>query len=103
MGATPDDNPFQTLGHPFTQVNMANSLSCKTAASRRLLLLASPDTVDPRDVDHLVVDTSAAHRSFMKERLYGYQRTERLKEGISWIIVLSVPCITNYLTVELDL
>ena len=56
-------------------------LSSKTAASRRMLLLASPDTVDARDVDASVVDTSAENRSYMKDRLYGSFRSEKLRLG----------------------
>ena len=60
---------------------MDSLLSSKSANSRRMLLLSSPDVVDARDLDSTVMDTSEEHRSFMKNKLYGQHRQAQLQKS----------------------
>jgi hypothetical protein len=74
----------------------ADLLVSKTAASRRLLLLPSPNQVDPRDVDHAVVDTSQDHRNYMKDCLYGNSRSQKLKEAKANVYCEAMDHSVNY-------
>ena len=54
------------------------SLSSKSAACKRLLLLDSVDSVNERDIDTTAMDTTISHRAFMRDRLYGANRVAKI-------------------------
>jgi hypothetical protein len=60
----------------------------KSAACRRQLLLDSVDSVNEKDIDQIAMDTSAAHRALMREKLYGKNRIAKIIKGIMFRFII---------------